>query len=113
MAARRRWVVGLAVVSSCYGGPEEGGWDYEAGKPTGGFLTFFNEESARAARDFFAERIEDGDGFRGVGVGGCGDNDDFVRGQSSGDGLEAVMEARPLGSRGGLTAWPEHTPRYE
>lgn len=109
---RTRYVVGLAVVENRYGGPEEGGWYYEAGRPFGRYRTFFKAESAYAYRNELSERIASGERFRGVGVGGCGDDDGMSPGEICGEGLRAVVQSTSTRSRAGLEAWPLYTPGY-
>lgn len=111
MANRHRIVVGIARVENCYGGPEEGGWYYDAGQPVGSFKVFFREESAHAYRDYLREVIS-GRECPGVGVGGCGDDDGMSRGEAVDSGLKVVVQYGRVGDRGGLQAWPEVTPRY-
>lgn len=113
-----RIIVGLAEVWSCYGGPEEGGWDYEAGRPVHPHLTklFYDEEKARRYAKKLSARIDDADRFRGLGVGGCGDNDDQCRGQFSGNEGLSVRFQYWYRDRPGLRkliAWPEQRPHYE
>lgn len=115
MARKQRIVVGFARISSCYGGPEEGGWDYESGYPIEelGYKTFFNSESAREYRDYLRSFISKKNRFAGIGVGGCGDNDDFYIGEVSTEGVDVVMQWRHPSSKGGIVSWPEMRPRYE
>ena len=113
--AKQRIVVGFARISSVYGGPEEGGWDYESGYPIDelGFKTFFNSEKAREYRDHLRSLISKKDRFSGVGVGGCGDNDDCYIGEVSSEGLDVVMQWQHSKSTTGIMPWPERRPRYE
>ena len=112
-----RIIIGLAEVSSCYGGPEEGGWDYEAGRPVYPELTRIFSSGRKADRYArkLSSRIEEGDRFRGVGVGGCGDNDGYTRGYASGSGLSVRWQYwyrdKPRLRR--LVAWPDRIPHYE
>lgn len=112
---RQRIVVGFARVSNCYGGPEEGGWYYDAGTPVDelGFKTFFNIESAREYREYLESLIGKKDRFNGVGVGGCGDDEGMYRGQATDDGLSVEIQYKPAKSRGGITGWPDRRPHYE
>lgn len=115
---KSRLVVGMAIVESRYGGPEEGGWDYEVGRPVMPHLTkmFTSSDKAYVYARKLNDRLEAGERFRGVGVGGCGDMDDFCRGEFTGnDGLEAKVQYAAddrLGVRR-LKPWPDHRPHYE
>jgi hypothetical protein len=112
-----RIIVGLAEVSSCYGGPEEGGWDYEAGTPVYPELTkiFSSEKKADRYAEILRNKIDERDLFRGIGVGGCGDNDGFYRGQTSHSGLSVRRQYwyRDYPRLRRLIAWPERRPHYE
>lgn len=109
-----RYVVGLARVYNCYGGPEEGGWYYSAGKPVERGQVFFNAKKAYAYLDDLRKAVEaHAEAFPGVGVGGCGDDDGMSRGEICGDGFEAVIQHTKLDSRKGLEPWPAVTPHYE
>lgn len=106
----KRYVVGLAQVQSVYGGPEEGGWDYEEGYPIGPSKTFFNLDSALVYRAYLQSLIDNP--FRGVGVGGCGDNNDMQRGEVSSCGEKAVLQHCGRKDPKVLQSWPEVRPMY-
>lgn len=111
---KKRIVVGLAQVNNVYGGPEEGGWYYDAGEPVDGYTkVFFRSEEAFEYRNYLETLIGKFEAFRGVGVGGCGDDDGLCRGEVMGDGLQTVVQWHPKKSNTGLQSWPEYTPRYE
>lgn len=110
---RKCYLVGLAEVSNVYGGPEEGGWYYDAGTPVEGTQKkFFNHNSAMKYRHHLQDKIEKGSAFPGVGVGGCGDDDGEMVGSRHGDGLEAVTQVG-YGPRARLEGWPDGRPHYE
>lgn len=111
---KTKYVVGLARVFSCYGGPEEGGWYYEAGEPVGRAKVFYRLDKAMEYRDHLRGRIEEGGRFRGVGVGGCGDDEGLCTGEVMGDGLDAVIQSKETRAerREGLVAWPAARPYY-
>lgn len=112
---KERIIVGLAKVSNCYGGPEEGGWYYSSGEPIENTAREFDDEAkAEAYADKLRASIRKGEGFRGVAVGGCGDEaGEYCRGQSADSGLEVVTQRYPAGTTNMLKAWPDETPRYE
>jgi len=119
LAAQRCWTVAVCLVSSAYGGPEEGGWYYECGHPSTDEVvklltkTFYEEEKAEAYRVElckFVERLNLDDGMKACRpVGGCGDDDDSYRGQVAGEGqYEVIVFAGPEAK-----AFPDHIPHYE
>lgn len=110
---REKYVVALCRVESCYGGPEEGGWYYEAGEPVGRSRVFFNLDKARAFRESLARSFEPRDGFAGIGVGGCGDDDGMSIGESSSSGLEARLRTVPADAPNRMEPWPSESPRFE
>ena len=91
-----RVVIGLALVCSNYGGPEEGGWDYETVEPQHSYLdrVFLRADSSKATayRKKLIGMIEDGDRYRGMGVGGCGDNDGTTIGTVNTSGLSVEIQ---------------------
>ena len=56
-------VVALYETWSCYGGPEEGGWYYEAGTPVKGVCVFSKKQAIRTALELqqYAEEVYGGD----------------------------------------------------
>jgi hypothetical protein len=110
---KKRYLVGLAEVSNCYGGPEEGGWYYDAGQPVGSWRAFFRWESACEYRNHLESLVSKEDEFPGVGVGGCGDDDGMYAGQAEGYGLSVIIQDTPRKSKKGPEPWPKYRPHYE
>jgi hypothetical protein len=117
LASQRCWTAGVYEVSSAYGGPEEGGWYYETAHPVEEFKgltrTYATEEQAVAGMAAIKEMVdllnkqEKRKACRPSG--GCGDDDDMMRGQSAGEGqYEVRIVAGPE-----LVSMPERRPHYE
>ena len=109
--SRQMWSVAVYRVEQVYGGPEEGGWSFEQGSVVGSMLklmrTFFNQKKASDYLDTLHETLRL-DKRRGAPVGGCGDTDDFDRGESlRNDDLEVLMR------RGLPSDYPDCWPHYE
>lgn len=63
--SKRKYIVAVFATQQVYGGPEEGGWWYEAGYPVqkqkvrGGYVTFYRRDKALAYAFMLNRLMED------------------------------------------------------
>ncbi len=58
-----KYYVTVYSVGQCYGGPEEGGWWYDAGTPESVHGPFEDNKSAQACADDLRERVKPADEY--------------------------------------------------
>jgi hypothetical protein len=114
----------LCQAHNCYGGPEEGGWYYTGLEPIASeslevpvlnstdvaydYMDRHRAECEAIKNRLLRDHPEASQPYEGSGVGGCGDDDDLMIGESLSEGDEfqfAYTEGEPY-------TWPGR-PHYE
>lgn len=107
-AASVPYIVAVYDVNKCYGGPEEGGWWYDAGSKVRDIRTFTGDEDDAYA---FANRLNDKLG-RGVNQNGTGLNARLGKYSPGSVACDGFLEARVY-EGAAPEGFPDRRPHYE